>query len=81
MTSSFTQDVNSLKQPGYTIVSPFLQVRPTSRIEVGVNAYNIFNKLALVNVSAPSLAAARGGITNAQTLTGRTITASVSLHF
>jgi len=78
-TSSYAQDSNLLKQPGYVIVSPFLQVRPTARVELSLNAYNLFDKLALVQVSSAAIPAS--GIVNAQTLNGRTITGSVRFSF
>lgn len=78
-TSSFAQDSNLLKQPGYVIVSPFLEVRPTERVQLSLNAYNVFDKLALVQVGSAAIPAS--GIVNAQTLNGRTITGSVRFSF
>lgn len=78
-TSSFAQDSNLLKQPGYVIVSPFLQVRPIDRIQLGLNVYNVFDKLAFVQVG--SAAVPVGGVANAQVLNGRTITGSVRFSF
>lgn len=78
-TSSYAQDSNLLKQPGYTIVSPFVQVRPVKGIQLGLNVYNVFDKLAFVSVNSAALPAS--GIVTAQTLTGRTFTASVRFSF
>ncbi|UYY77648.1 TonB-dependent receptor domain-containing protein [Sphingomonas sp. R1] len=78
-TSSFAQDGNLLKQPGYTIVSPFVQVRPVNGIQLGLNVYNVFDKLAFVSVNSAAIPAS--GVVTAQTLTGRTITASVRFSF
>ncbi|KTF68612.1 TonB-dependent receptor domain-containing protein [Sphingomonas sp. HT-1] len=78
-TSSFAQDGNLLKQPGYTIVSPFVQVRPVNGLQISLNVYNVFDKLAFVSVNSAAIPAS--GIVNAQTLTGRTITASVRFSF
>jgi outer membrane receptor protein involved in Fe transport len=78
-TSSFSQDSNILKQPGYVVVSPFLFVRPLPRVEFGVNAFNVFNQLALVSVAAAAIPA--GGIVNAQAMTGRTVTGTLRYSF
>lgn len=78
-TSSFAQDTNVLKQPGYVIVSPFLQIRPADRVQISVNAFNVFNKLAIVQLS--SAAIPPSGVTNAQVMNGRTLTASVRYTF
>lgn len=78
-TSSFAQDSNLLKQPGYVIVSPFVQVRPIDRLQLGLNVYNVFDKLAFVQVG--SAAVPTSGIVNAQVLNGRTITASARFNF
>jgi outer membrane receptor protein involved in Fe transport len=78
-TSSFAQDTNLLKQPGYVIVSPFLQVRPAKGVQVALNVFNVFDKLAIVQVGAAAVPA--GGIANAQVLNGRTISTSVRFSF
>ena len=78
-TSSFAQDSNILKQPGYVLVSPFLQVRPTERVQIGVNAFNVFDKLAIVQLA--SAAIPTSGLINAQVMNGRTVTGSVRFSF
>ncbi|CAH0495528.1 TonB-dependent receptor domain-containing protein [Novosphingobium sp. CECT 9465] len=77
--SSFAQDTNLLKQPGYVLVSPFLQVRPTERFQIGINAFNVFNKLAIVQLASAAIPAS--GIANAQVMNGRTVTASARFSF
>lgn len=78
-TSSFAQDSNILKQPGYVIFNPFLFVRPVPRVELGLIAYNVFDKLAFVNISSAAIPAS--GVVNAQTLNGRTVTGSLRFSF
>lgn len=78
-TSSFAQDSNLLKQPGYVLVSPFLQVRPVERVTLGLNAFNVFNKLAVVQLGAAAIPAT--GVTNAQVMNGRTVTGSLRYSF
>jgi len=78
-TESFAQDTNQLIQPGYVIVSPFVQYRPAAGLTVAVNAFNVFDRLALVSVQAPTIPAS--GLTNAQVMNGRTVTASLRYSF
>lgn len=78
-TSTFAQDSNLLKQPGYVLVSPFLQYRPAERVTLGVNAFNVFDKLAIVQIASAAIPA--GGLTNAQVMNGRTVTASLRYAF
>jgi outer membrane receptor protein involved in Fe transport len=78
-TSSFAQDSNILKQPGYVIFSPFVQYRPVDRVQIGINAFNVFNKLAIVQLA--SAAIPPGGLVNAQVMNGRTVTASLRYAF
>ena len=79
LTSSYAQDSNILKQPGYVIVSPYLFVRPLKRVELGLSAYNVFDKLGIVSLAAASIPAS--GVANAQVLNGRTVTGSLRLEF
>lgn len=78
-TFSYAQDTNLLKQPGYVLVSPFLQVRPTDRLQLSVNAFNVFDKLAIVQLASAVIPA--GGLTNAQVMNGRTVTGSIRFTF
>lgn len=78
-TSSYAQDSNLLQQPGYVVVSPFLFLRPVPRVMLGVSAFNVFDTLALVSVSAAAIPAS--GIVDAQALTGRTITGTLRYSF
>ncbi|MFO6445502.1 TonB-dependent receptor domain-containing protein [Erythrobacter sp. NE805] len=78
-TESFAQDSNQLVQPGYVLVSPFVQYRPTDSLTVAVNAFNVFDELAVVSLGAPTIPAS--GIVNAQVMNGRTVTASLRYAF
>ncbi|MBX9616481.1 MAG: TonB-dependent receptor [Caulobacteraceae bacterium] len=78
-TSSYTQDTNRLRMPGYTTVNAFLQVRPVDRVVVSVNANNLFDDLAITEVSAATMPA--NGYLFAQTLPGRNISAAVRFYF
>ena len=78
-TESFAQDTNQLTIPGYTTVNAFLQVRPVDRVVVSMNAYNLFDEVALTDVSSASLPA--NGLTLVQALPGRNLSASVRFYF
>jgi outer membrane receptor protein involved in Fe transport len=76
---SFAQDANQLVQPGYVLVSPFVQFRPAEGVTVALNAFNVFNELAVVSLQAPAIPPS--GLTNAQVMNGRTVTASLRYAF
>lgn len=78
-TSSYSQDVNQLRMPGYTTVGLFAQYRPMKRFELSVNANNVFNSLAIMDVLDGSRPLT--GVTLARTLYARTITTSARFFF
>lgn len=78
-TESFAQDTNQLVQPGYVLVSPFVQYRPVNGVTVALNAFNVFDELAVVQIAAPTIPAS--GLANAQVMNGRTVTASLRYAF
>jgi outer membrane receptor protein involved in Fe transport len=78
-TSSYAQDDNVLVQPGYVIVNPYVYVRPVRNVELGVTAFNVFDEIAIVNIGASAIPAS--GVVQAQTLNGRTISASLRYTF
>jgi len=78
-TESFSQDTNQLVQPGYVLVSPFVQYRPVEGVTVAFNAFNVFDELAIVAIQAPTVPPS--GINNAQVMNGRTVTASLRYTF
>ena len=79
VTSSYAEDNQGLKQPGYVLVNPFVELRPAKRVSVRLNVYNLFNTLAIVQASASNLP--ETGVVNAQVLNGRTVTGAVRLSF
>lgn len=78
-TSSYAQDVNLLKMPGFATVGLFAQVRPVDRLVLGVNASNLFDKRAVMAIS--SAAVPGSGIATARTLYGRLVSASARFFF
>ena len=61
------------------IVSPFAQYRPTERLTLAVNAFNVFDRLAIVQLGAAAIPPS--GIANVQVMNGRTVTASLRYAF
>ncbi|WP_333605380.1 TonB-dependent receptor domain-containing protein [Novosphingobium sp.] len=78
-TRSYAQDENKLRMPGYATVNAFVQIRPMERVELSLNASNLFNVTALTDVMSSSMPAS--GVTIAQALYGRTISSSVRFFF
>lgn len=78
-TSSFAQDTNQLKLPGYTVVNAFVQFRPTEQLQLMVNANNLFNAMGLTEVTQAAIPAS--GIVSGRAITGRTISASLRFNF
>jgi len=78
-TSSYAQDTNQLKLPGYTLVNAFVQVRPTERVQLMLNANNLFNELALADVEQAAITAS--GLVAGRAYNGRTISATLRYDF
>ncbi|MBO9711614.1 TonB-dependent receptor [Sphingomonas sp.] len=78
-TGSYATDANLLKVPGYMTTNAFVQFRPTERITLGVNANNLFDKLAIVGIDDATVPAT--GVAKGHVLTGRTVSASVRFDF
>ncbi len=78
-TDSYTQDSNQLKLPAYTQVNAFLAVRPIERVELGLNATNLFNAEGYTEAEEGSIPA--NGIVRARSIAGRTVLASVRFDF
>ncbi len=79
VTGSFSQDVNLLRMPAYTTVGLFAQVRPMQRVELALNATNLFNERAIAGISEGAIPAT--GVVMARPLFGRAISASARFFF
>jgi len=77
-TSSYADDGDTLKIPGYTLVNAFVKVRPYKGLQLGLNANNLLNKLGYAGSGG---LAANGQLFDNSALTGRTITASIRYKF
>ena len=78
-TSSFAQDSDQLKLPGFTQVNAFVSVRPLERVQLSLNANNLFNVAGYTESEEGSIPA--NGIVRARSINGRTISASLKLDF
>jgi len=78
-TSSYAQDTNQLKLPGYTTVNTFVQFRPAKHVELMLNANNLFNTVGIAEVTQASIPTS--GVVLARAITGRTVSGSVRFSF
>ena len=78
-TSSFAQDNNLLKLPGYVTVNAFAQYQATDRVLISLNSNNLFNTLALTEAEEGTIPA--NGIIRARALNGRTTSLTVRFSF
>jgi outer membrane receptor protein involved in Fe transport len=78
-TSSYAQDSNQLKLPAFTQVNAFLAVRPMERVQLSLNANNLFDTTGFTEAEEGSIPA--NGIVRARSINGRTISASVKFGF
>jgi outer membrane receptor protein involved in Fe transport len=66
-------------QPGYILVSPFARYRVADQLTLALNAFNVFDEQAIVQISASAIPAS--GFTTAQVMNGRTVSAALSFTF
>lgn len=79
LTSSYAQDSNQLKMPGFTIVNAFLQFRPIDRVQLMLNANNLFDKIGFFEITQATVPP--NGLASGRTVHGRTISASARFDF
>ena len=78
-TSSFAQDTNGLKMPGFAVVNAFLQFRPVDRVQLMLNANNLFNTLGFYDIAQSAVPA--NGIGWGRAVNGRTVSTSLRFDF
>lgn len=78
-TDSYAQDNDQLKLPGFTQVNAFVQVRPIDRVQLSLNANNLFNVKGFTEAEEGAIPA--NGIVRARSINGRTISASLRFDF
>ncbi|MGK6323564.1 TonB-dependent receptor domain-containing protein [Sphingomonas sp. DT-51] len=86
-TKSFAQDENKLVIPAFVTTNAFIEIRPAERLRLIVNANNLFNRVAMTGLDAPTEpdANSQGSegtpLIGARPLTGRTVSATLRLDF
>lgn len=78
-TDSYTQDTNQLKLPGFTQVNAFGSLRPIDRLELILNANNLFNVTGFTEAEEGAIPA--NGLIRARSINGRSISLSARLSF
>jgi outer membrane receptor protein involved in Fe transport len=78
-TDSYAQDNEGLVLPGFTQVNAFVNVRPFDRVQLSLNANNLFNVEGYTEAEEGNIPG--NGIVRARSITGRTISASVRYEF
>ena len=78
-TDSYTQDTNLLKLPGFTQVNAFGSLRPIDRLELILNANNLFNVVGYTEAEESSIPP--NGFIRARSINGRSISLSARLNF
>ena len=78
-TDSWVQDNNLMKMPGYTLVGAFIQYRLKDNVELMLNAENLFDKTAFIEITTPSVPT--NGIGLGRAVNGRTVSMSARMSF
>ena len=78
-TESYAQDNEGLVLPAFNQVNAFVSVRPLSRVEVSLNANNLFNSTGFTEAEEGSIPG--NGIVRARSINGRTVSAAVRFEF
>ncbi len=80
-TRAFAQDNNDLVFPAFAQVNAFVNVRPADRVELSLNANNLFNAVGITEAEEGSITQGANNFLRARGINGRTVTASVRFDF
>ena len=80
-TKAYAQDSNELVFPAYTQVNAFVNFRPMDKIEVSLNANNLFNATGITEAEEGSITPGVDNYVRARSINGRTISASLRYEF
>jgi outer membrane receptor protein involved in Fe transport len=78
-TSSYATDNDLMRVPGYLLVNAFLQYRPVERVQLMLNANNLFDEVAWIEITTPSVPT--NGVGLGRAANGRTISFSARMDF
>lgn len=79
--ASYAQDNNKLKLPGYVLVNPFVSYKINKQLMASINGNNILNVLGITESEEGSISENQNNIIRARSVTGRTISATISFIF
>ncbi|MDB5686670.1 MAG: TonB-dependent receptor, partial [Rhizorhabdus sp.] len=74
-TSSYAQDDNALKLPGYTQINAFFQLQPIDRVSLSLNVNNLFDMKGFTEAEEGTIPT--NGNVRARSINGRTVAAAV----
>lgn len=80
-TWSYAQDNNQLKFKGYILLNPFVSYKIMKQLNLSLNANNVFNSLGITEAEEGSITENTTNIIRARSVTGRTISATLSFTF
>ncbi|MFM7028307.1 MAG: TonB-dependent siderophore receptor [Chakrabartia sp.] len=80
-TKAYAQDNNKLVFPAYTQVNAFVSYRPIDRIELSLNANNLFNVTGITEAEEDAITDNSTNYVRARSINGRTVSASVRFDF
>lgn len=78
---AYAQDSNQLVFPGYAQVNAFVNFKPMDKVELSVNANNLFNTVGITEAEEGSITAGADNYIRARSINGRTISASLKYSF
>lgn len=78
---AYAQDSNELVFPGYAQVNAFVNVKPMDKIELSLNANNLFNTVGITEAEEGSITSGVNNYIRARSINGRTISASLKYSF
>jgi outer membrane receptor protein involved in Fe transport len=80
-TKAYAQDSNELVFPAYAQVNAFLNFRPLDRVELSLNANNLFNTSGITEAEEGSITNGADNFVRARSINGRTVSASLRYEF
>lgn len=78
---AYAQDNNQLVFPAFTQVNAFVTYRPVDRIELSLNANNLFNATGITEAEEGAITNNTNNYIRARSINGRTVSASVRFDF
>ncbi len=79
--ASYAQDDNLLKFKGYVMVNPYVSYKFTKALVASLNANNLLNTIGITEAEEGAITENTNNIIRARSITGRTISATISINF